>query len=439
MSSADKTLIPPARGRGASDFSCNPGTEDNRLNLYLELGKLLYESGATVHRTIDSVKFCAQIFGDVDVHVLISYEFVQINMRTGNKTYVQSINVVPPFRINAAALHNTSRMLAALESNITSPEFVLAQLKLIASQPPVTPKLITIIFVGLACSAFALMNHADLNSLWFVAVATSLGYYTKLTTLAKSGSLYLAVLLSTLVTAGSAGLLLTLFGSTTPEVTIIASVLYLVPGSILILGGLDVLRNHTLSGIARITSFAVQMLIVTGVLLIPLFYISHVINTPAQTMSVWLGIISAILASGIATLGFAFMMNVPKSALLWTILIGCTARTILEIAAFNQVDPIISVFIAMISATLLAFLVSRITLITEVVIAVVVAIPMVPGIASINGIKGLFQLAQHSGAPDLQLIQTTLHNSLFALFVALALIASIIFPIIILTQGKPRI
>jgi uncharacterized membrane protein YjjB (DUF3815 family) len=181
------------------------------------------------------------------------------------------------------------------------------------------------------------------------------------------------------------------------------------------------------------------MLIITGVLLVPLSLISMVSGSHTAASSVWTGILISVVASGIATLGFSLMMNVPKAALLGTIVIGGFARAILDIAVLYHFDPILSVFVAMTVATLLAFLMGRMTRVTEVVIAVVVAIPMVPGIASINGLKGLFHLAHASALPDAALIQTTLQSSLFAVSVVLALIASIIFPIIILTLGKPRI
>jgi uncharacterized membrane protein YjjP (DUF1212 family) len=416
-----------------------PDPEGSRVDLYLKLGMMLYEAGATVHRTIDSVRYCAQTFGDTDIHVFVNYESIEVSRRDGNYTHLRMHALAAPFKINAAVLHNISRVLTSSRQNADSSDIVTGKLQAISKQPPLVSKLLTTASVGVACGAFALMNHADWSALLIVPVATSLGFATKLSAIARTGNLYLAVLLSTIVTAGVAFVLLTLAKSVTPETAIISSVLFLVPGSILINGGLDILRNHTVCGIARVTSVMVQMLIITGVLLVPLSLISMVSGSHAATSSVWTGILISVVASGIATLGFSLMMNVPKAALLGTIVIGGFARAILDIAVLYHFDPILSVFVAMTVATLLAFLMGRMTRVTEVVIAVVVAIPMVPGIASINGLKGLFHLAHTSVLPDATLVQATLQSSLFAVSVVLALIASIIFPIIILTLGKPRI
>ncbi len=416
-----------------------PDPEGARVDLYMKLGMMLYEAGASVHRTIDSVRYCAQTFGDNDIHVFVNYEAIEVSRRDGNYTHLRMHALSAPFKINAAVLHKISRLLTSSRESGDGSGIVTGKLQAIINQPPVAPKLLTTISVGVACGAFALMNHADLSALWIVPVASALGFSTKISAIVRTGNLYLAVLLSTIVTAGVAFLLLKLTGSATPETAIISSVLFLVPGSILINGGLDILRNHTVCGIARVTSVLVQMLIITGVLLVPLSMISMAPGTQVVAPSAWTAIFISVVASGIATLGFSLMMNVPRAALLGTMVIGGFARAILDIAVLYHFDPILSVFAAMTVATLLAFVMGRMTRVSEVVIAVVVAIPMVPGIASINGIKGLFHLAHASALPDPALIHSTLQNSLFAISVALALIASIIFPIIILTRGKPRV
>ncbi|MEI6435111.1 MAG: threonine/serine exporter family protein [Bacteroidota bacterium] len=416
-----------------------PDPEGARVDLYLKLGMMLYEAGASVHRTIDSVRYCAQTFGDNDIHVFVNYEDMEVSRRDGNYTHLRMHALSSPFKINAAVLHKISRLLTSSRESCDSSGIVISKLQAISKQPPVAPKLLTTLSVGVACGAFTLMNHGDLSALWIVPIASSLGFATKISAIVRTGNLYLAVLLSTIVTAGVAFGLLKLAGSATPETAIISSILFLVPGSILINGGLDIIRNHTVCGIARVTSVLIQMLIITGVLLVPLSLLSMATGAQAVAPSAWTAIFISVVASGIATLGFSLMMNIPRVALLGTIVIGGFARAILDVAVLYHFDPILSVVVAMTLATLLAFIMGRMTRVTEVVIAVVVAIPMVPGIASINGIKGLFHLAHASALPDAVLVQTTLQNSLFAVSVVLALVASIIFPIIILSLGKPRV
>jgi len=416
-----------------------PDPEGARVDLYLKLGMMLYEAGASVHRTIDSVRYCAQTFGDNDIHVFVNYESIEVSRRDGNYTHFRMHALKAPIKMNAALLHKISRLLISSRQNGELPPNVTENLATLSKQPPVVPKIVTILAVGLACSTVALLSHADFNALWIVMVAASVGYATKLFSIVRTGNIYLTVLLSAIVTTGIAFVLLKIAGSETKETALVSSVLFLVPGLVLINSGLDILRNHMVCGMARINSVMVQILILTGVLLVPLSMIPMMPGSQAENHSAWMTILISLVAAGIATLGGALMQNVPLKALAGTIVIGGFARAILDIAVHYHFDPILSVFAAMTVATLLAFILGRITRVSEVVIAVVVAIPMIPGIASINGIKGLFHLAHASALPDAALVQATLQSSLFAVSVVLALIASIIFPIIILTLGKPRI
>jgi uncharacterized membrane protein YjjB (DUF3815 family) len=181
------------------------------------------------------------------------------------------------------------------------------------------------------------------------------------------------------------------------------------------------------------------MLVITGVLLIPLSMIAPEPDVPVLLSFSIAGILISVAAAGIATLGFSLMINMPLAALPWCFICGGAARLIREIAILAGLDPLLSIFIAMAIATLLAFAIGRITHVTEVVIAVAAGLPMIPGLAAIMGLNGLFQLAHPSDLIQSALIQTTLQSSLYAVGVSLALVAGIIFPLIIITGGKPRI
>jgi len=416
-----------------------PDPEGTRVDLYVKLGMMLYEAGASVHRTIDSVRYCAQTFGDNDIHVFVNYESIEVSRRDRNYTHFRMHAIKAPIKMNAASLHKISRLLISIRQSNENLASVNEKLVAISKPSTVVPKLVTILAVGLACSTVAQLSHADFSALWIVMIAASFGYAAKLYAIAKTENIYLTVLLSAIVTTGIAFVLLKITGSETKETALVSSVLFLVPGLVLINSGLDILRNHMVCGMARVNSVLVQILILTGVLLVPLSMIPLMRGSQAVAPSAWTSILIGLIAAGIATLGGALMQNVPLKALAGTIAIGGFARAILEIAVHFHFDPILSVFAAMTVATLLSFILGRITRVSEVVIAVVVAIPMIPGTASINGIKGLFHLAHPSALPDPALVQTTLQSTLFAVSVVLALIAAIIFPIIILTLGKPRV
>jgi len=416
-----------------------PDPEGHRVDLYLDLGRTLYDAGASVQRINDSVRYCAHAFGDDDVHAFVGNEAIEVGRRTGDRTQIRMHAFREPVRVNATILQGVSRMLASLGTTCLTPETVRSRLRELRSLPPAVPAWATVLAVGAACAAFAWLNNADLLSLWVVFIAASIGFAAKLSAAPRSGNLYLTVLLSALVASAVALVLLPFSGTATAETALISSLLFLVPGTILINGGLDIIRDHTGCGIARLTSVMAQLLVITGVLLIPLSLIVPETGGPALISPGLAGIVISAIAAGIAAFGFSLMMNMPLAALPGCVICGGAARIIREVAILAGFDPILSIFIAMASATLLAFVIGRLTHVTEVVIAVAAGLPMIPGLAAIVGLNGLFQLAHPATVFQSALIQTTLQNSLYAVGVSLALIAGIIFPLIIITRGKPRI
>ncbi len=415
-----------------------PDPEGHRVDLYLDLGRTLYDSGASVQRISDSVRYVAHALGDDDVHAFVGYEAIEVGRGDGNRTQIRMHAFRDPVRVNATVLQGVSRMLAMGLSGDTL-ETVSNKLQEIKDQPPLFPAWVTVLAVGAACAAFAWLNNADFVSLWVVLIAASIGFAAKFSISPRAGNLYLTVLLSALVASVSALILLPFSRTATAEIALISSLLFLVPGTILINGGLDIVRDHTGCGIARLTSVMAQLLVITGILLIPLSLLAPESGSPVILSLGWTGILISAAAAGIAALGFSIMINMPLAALPWCFICGGAARIIREIAILAGIDPIMSIFLAMAAATLLAFGIGRITHVTEVVIAVAAGLPMIPGLAAIMGLNGLFQLAHPMAVFQSALIQTTLQSSLYAVGVSLALVAGIIFPLIIITRGKPRI
>ena len=291
----DDPVSPPAPGVGNPPNlpgpQCTevpaPDPEGHRVDLYLDLGRTLYDAGASVQRISDSVRYCAHALGDDDVHAFVGNEAIEVGRRTGDRTQIRMHAFRNPVRVNATILQGVSRMLASLVTGCVTPEVVRSKLQSLRDQPPAFPAWMTVIAVGAACAAFAWLNNADLVSLWVVFIAASIGFAAKLYAIPRSGNLYLTVLLSALVAS------------------------------------------------------------VTALVLLPL---SH--TATAET-------------AGIAALGFSIMLNMPSAALPGCVICGGVARIIKEVAILAGLDPIMSIFVAMAAATLLAFVIGRFTHVTE--------------------------------------------------------------------------
>ncbi len=248
--------------------------------------------------------------------------------------------------------------------------------------------------------------------------------------------------LTTLVTALSGGLcaaLLTPFSQTqTPQVALISSVLFLIPGAMLINGGLDIIRDHTSCGIARLISVFTQICIISGALLIPLGMMTITLQ-PQPAGNIMILIPTMSFAAGIAACGFGILFNTPVSVLAGCFICSFAARLVRETGIYAGVDPFFSLFLGMCIATIIAARIGRYAHVPEVLLSVIAGIPMVPGLAMIQGLQGLFTLAHSGTLQQEQVLMYAVQQILFAGVAVLALVGGIIFPIIMIARKKMRI
>ena len=79
-----------------------PDPEGHRVDLYLDLGRILYDAGASVQRISDSVRYCAHALGDDDVHAFVGYEAIEVGRRNGDQTQIRMHAFREPVRVNAS-------------------------------------------------------------------------------------------------------------------------------------------------------------------------------------------------------------------------------------------------------------------------------------------------------------------------------------------------
>lgn len=407
-------------------------------DLYLDLAVILYEAGATVQRVGDSVRWLAGKLGDEKVHISVGYEVIELSVyhsdHTENRLYV----LRDPIRVNVSVLHQISGVLHQIPSYHGDISAIRDDLNDIRAKPPVYPVPVIIFGTGIACAAFGWINHADLSALWVIFLSAIFALSIRLRFGKDLSNLYL----TTLVTALSGGLcavaLTPVSQTQTPQVALISSVLFLIPGAMLINGGLDIIREHTSCGIARLTSVFTQICIISGALLIPLGMMTPVIQLHSSGDVITL-IPTMTIAAGIAACGFGILFNTPVSVLAGCFVCSAVARFIRETGISIGADPFFSLFIGMSIATVIAAGIGRYARVPEVLLSVIAGIPIVPGLAMIQGLQGLFTLA-HTGTtqPD-QILIYALQQMLFAGVAILALVGGIIFPIIIIARNKLRI
>lgn len=420
-----------------SDHQKDPGYEV--VDLYLDLAKTLYEAGATVQRVSDSVRWLAQSLGDTDVHVFVGYEAIELSIHHGYHTENRLYVLREPFRVNIAVLHRVSILLheiSAYQGNITA---IRTELENIQKMKPIYPVVVTILLTGIACAAFGWINHADIPALLVIGISAICALTIRVRFGKKLNNIYLSTLLTALSGGFCAVVLIPLSYTKTPEVALISSVLFLIPGFLLINAGLDIIRDHTSCGIVRLTSAFTHICIISGSLLIPLSILGTSIYSYEPGGNLYVAIMTTSLAAGIAAFGFALLFNAPLFVLPGCMICGIVARLVRETGIFWGFDTFFCIFMGMVCATLVTSFFARITHVPEVFLSVIAGIPMIPGLALIQGLQGMFTIA-HTGTQitDVMLIYS-LQQILYAGVAAFALVGGIILPIIVLARTSLRI
>lgn len=304
---------------------------------------------------------------------------------------------------------------------------------------PTYPLPLTILLTSIACAAFGWLNHSDVQALIIIFIAAFCGLSIKFIFGNRMDNFYLTILVSAFAGGIIAALLTRFIHTQTGDVALISSILFLIPGFLLINGGLDIIRDQTSCGIARLTSVLTQVCIISGSLLIPLSILGPTELSHASNMSTPLFILTISLAAGLAALGFALLFNAPPLVLPGCMICAVVGRLVREVGVSYNLDIFLCIFGGMVIATLLASYYGRKTQVPGVFLGVIAGIPMVPGLAMIEGLEGMFIIAHPGSLVSSTLVVFSLQQIMYSAVVALIITGGIILPIILIYRKSLRI
>lgn len=415
------------------------GLAEERSNIYLELGSLLFKSGATCQRVVDSIRRAAELLGDrKPPHVLVEYDALILE---GSADRIRMNQARGFAGVDVAVLTAISRFLRGNRPGSLSVEDFRRKLPELAGSPPHYSRPALFLAAVMASIGFDLLNGADLLSLGAIIPAALTVYFLRGMLTRNSFNLYVATLVAVVCGGLVASLGARLTGTLTPQVAFIAPMLFLVPGAPMINGGVDLFRNHNNMGLARVsfTTLIVSM-IALGLAL------ACAILPPPANPAVALAkaappALVKILADGLlgalAAGGLAMLNNAHRKTLLAFILCGFLARALRAVAMQAGIDIVTSTLIATTLSTLVSTQVARAFFAPAYIMAVVAVLSMVPGLFAIEGLNGLFAIASGPASPEL--LAATCHSLMKAVFISAALVAGVIIPILLSDRSSPRI
>ena len=298
------------------------------------------------------------------------------------------------FVVNSDRLAHLDRMRRTLPERTTADE-VHRALDAIEARGALYPGVANSVFAGVACAAFAVLNHALPWEVLVVFMAAALGQWARRELAHRHFNGFGTTLVAAAVSAGvyvaGIGAISALVADLdTHAAGYISSVLYLLPGFALITGALDMAQLDLEAGIQRI-AFGTMLTMAAGVsvwgvsLIEPLSTVTRASLDIAAAAEVALW--AAASAAGV--LGFALLFNSPWAMALTAGAIGAIANTSRLVAIDQGVPVQAATAVACLGVGVLAAIAARGGRFPVITLSVPAVLVMIPGVSAHEALVSL--------------------------------------------------
>lgn len=310
--------------------SLEPVSLIEQSRVIIRTGQLMLASGTASYRVKQAMRAVAQSLG-IDHHTNhVSMTDISATSHRG-KIFRTEVAENRSFAVNSDRLAHLDRMRRTLPERTTADE-VHRALDAIEARGALYPGFANSMFAGVACAAFAVLNHALAWEVAIVFVAAALGQWARRTLAHRHFNPFGTTLVAAAVSASVYVLGIVAIGATgeaveTHAAGYISSVLFLLPGFALITGALDMAQLDLKAGIQRIAyGTMITMAAAVSVWGVSLIEPLSTVVRPDAQMALWLQLTMWAVASGVGVLGFALMFNSPLPIALTATAIGGVAN-----------------------------------------------------------------------------------------------------------------
>jgi uncharacterized membrane protein YjjB (DUF3815 family) len=410
-----------------------PDAIGETLAAELELGKMLFTSGAPGQRILDSITFLNGKLQGGRIHTLLGFEALVIMMEQVGERRIAMCEYPPPTGVNANAISAISQYLHTLPDTI-APARVVRDLQSM-NIAPAAFSLLSFAALTLFAVIFGYFNHADAWALVIIAIATAIALVARTLVAGKGYGFYIAVLAFTLVAACSAMLLARVIPTATPLVALIIPCVIVIPGFQLVNGGWEILRNHLHIGIPRLMIvFNVLSIIAVGLLLVLLA------NSPGTdgagiVFPPGVNIVLATCLGALAALCMCVVMNAPVHVMLFCLVCGAVARFIRTVIVISSGDVVLGVFCGTFVISVIALLMSQHGKFPVVIPLVTASVQFVPGYYVIVCLQGMTEIIRLGTAVPIAIVTSTISSGLLALFISAAIVIGTLLPLLVIGKN----
>lgn len=300
----------------------------------------------------------------------------------------------------------------------------------------------------LASVALCLLFDGDWLQSFIVYLSTVFGYYARRSMMLKHHNHMVAFFIGATISTLFIHLTGVAFNIQIKEAMVV-SVLYLIPGAVMINAFIDYLEGYFESGTARfIYSFMLVLMIAFG------FFTSRMIaempffndlnafdfsNFQTQIKEAYeptgIGVhLSKLIFGGICSVGFALMFNTPRRAL-WTVFILGAVGYLIKFILFKELDEnlILSIFIASCFVGISGVYFAHRAHTPPIIFMIPAVINMIPGLISYEFMMGMIDwISGGKGQkPSVEDVIQTFSYGISTLFILFALAFGVAFPVVV--------
>ena len=242
-------------------------TEARSLGLLLlDIGIALLSSGASISRIRITINRIAHVF-NYDTNITIGHKSISLTLNDDD-TFPQfnGMKSTASQLVNLRLISGISRMSWKAVQNNLSIEEIKSELHRLTSLPHY-PRLVVLLLVSLADSAFCFAFGGNTTELIITFAATFFGLFIRQEAAKKEFNLYFCVFFGSLAASLFAGAFIKLGLVTNAEHAFATSVLFLIPGVPLINSFTDLIDGNIQNGLARgINGLMIAFAIAVGLL-----------------------------------------------------------------------------------------------------------------------------------------------------------------------------
>lgn len=287
-----------------------------KLDVLLNIGKLLMECGADTNRIIEEMLKAATFMGIPHdyLNIHISYTTIMVNLLHKERS-ITVFRKTPVHVPNMAMINAVSKLTwRAFERHysLTTYEQLISRLD---STIPVYPDWIKGIACALGSAGLAFLYSGDMIAFIVTVICSLIGYFTRTLSVRLGCNEYVGIALGGFAAMVSAYGFYSHIEQASLVYVLVCCTLFMIPGVPLINSVIDTINNHILSGITR----AIRTILIVGSMTLGMAMALYFSPMPAFSfvdIKPHVLSIEQIIGSFLAAASFAVLFNAPVRLLL---------------------------------------------------------------------------------------------------------------------------